>query len=386
MNDKLHLKNFTGQGPNHRRYIRYCLILALFLALCSCKQMTSLSDAITQPSAREVYERNYSLENKAYAAWQKAFANALNDSVMINLPYKQVGKFSSVEPTVLSFSLALKEGERLVVSLQTDSITSSFLSLYKYDESKKMDLLLENKPNASSLSYIIKESGKYKLLLQPQLFANTEYTLLIRRRPTYYFPVSGKDNSAVQSFWGAPRAGGTRQHEGIDIFAARGTPVVAATDGRVVSTRNQGLGGKQVWLADGLFGNRLYYAHLDSIIASAGQKVTVGDTLGLVGNTGNAKTTAPHLHFGIYKSKAVDPYPFVKKIEPLPSFELNNPTTDGIIKAAKAKVRQGNSVKSTKLKTLKEQDTVQILGYTKNWVHVRDQNGTAGYVYKNLLQ
>ncbi|TKD62563.1 M23 family metallopeptidase [Flavobacterium sp. ASW18X] len=386
MNDKLHLENFTGHGPNHRRYLRYCLILALFLALCSCKQMTSLSDAITQPSAREVYERNYSLENKAYAAWQNAFANALNDSVIINLPYKQVGKFSSVEPTVLSFSLALKEGERLVVSLQTDSITSSFLSLYKYDESKKMDLLLENKPNASSLSYIIKESGMYKLVLQPQLFANTEYTLLIRRRPTYYFPVSGKDNSAVQSFWGAPRAGGARQHEGIDIFAARGTPVVAATDGRVVSTRNQGLGGKQVWLADGLFGNRLYYAHLDSIIASAGQKVTIGDTLGLVGNTGNAKTTAPHLHFGIYKSKAVDPYPFVKKIEPLPSFELNNPTTGGIIKAAKANVRQGNSVKSTKLKTLKEQDIVQILGYTKNWVHVRDQNGTAGYVYKNLLQ
>ena len=348
--------------------------------------MTSLSDAITQPSAREVYERNYSLEDKAYAAWQKAFANALNDSVIINLPYKQVGKFSNVEPTVLSFSLALKEGEGLVVSVQTDSITSSFISLYKYDESKKMDLLLENKPNASSLSYIIKESGKYKLLLQPQLFANTEYTLLIRRRPTYYFPVSGKDNSAVQSFWGAPRAGGTRQHEGIDIFAAKGTPVVAATDGRVLSTRNQGLGGKQVWLADGLFGNRLYYAHLDSIIASTGQKVTVGDTLGLVGNTGNAKTTAPHLHFGIYKSKAVDPYPFVKKIEPLPSFELNNPTTDGIVKGGKANVRQGNSVKSTKLKTLKQQDTVQILGYTKNWVHIRDQNGTAGYVFKNLLQ
>lgn len=364
---------------------KFCLLWTTLFILYGCKQMTSLSDAITQPSAREVYERSFNLEDSAYAEWQLAYANALNDSVTMYLPYKQMGKFSGDTPTVLSYFLALKEGERLVVSLQTDSTTTNFLSLYKYDELKKMDLLLENKPKESSLSYVVKESGNYRLLVQPQLFANTDYTLMVRRRPTYYFPVVGKDNSAVQSFWGAPRAGGTRQHEGIDIFAAKGTPVVAATDGRVVSTRNQGLGGKQVWLADGLFGNRLYYAHLDSIIARTGQKVTVGDTLGFVGNTGNARTTAPHLHFGIYKSKAVDPYPFVKKITPLPIFEINITKTNGMVKSAKANVRQGHSAKSTLLKTLKQNDAVQILGYTQNWIHVRDQSGTAGYVYKSLL-
>ena len=56
-----------------------------------------------------------------------------------------------------------------------------------------------------------------------------------------------------------------------------------------------------------------------------------------------------------------------------------------MVKSAKANVRQGHSAKSTLLKTLKQNDSVQILGYTQNWIHVRDHSGTAGYIYKSLL-
>src|SRR5690606_27574329 len=88
--------------------------------------------------------------------------------------------------------------------------------------------------------------------------------------------------------------------------------VVAVTDGTVSFTGERGLGGKQVWLRAGLFGNSIYYAHLDSVAVTSGIRVKTGDTLGFVGNTGNARTTPPHLHFGIYKSRgAVNPLPFV---------------------------------------------------------------------------
>ena len=60
----------------------------------------------------------------------------------------------------------------------------------------------------------------------------------------------------------------------------------------------------------------LYYAHLDEHRVRGGQCVEPGDTLGLVGTTGNAEGTVPHLHFGIYVpgEGAVDPYPFVASL------------------------------------------------------------------------
>ena len=72
------------------------------------------------------------------------------------------------------------------------------------------------------------------------------------------------------------------------------------------------LGGKVVWLRT-TGGASLYYAHLDSQLVRPGDRVAVGDTLGLVGNTGNARTTPPHLHFGIYSRGPKDPLPYVRE-------------------------------------------------------------------------
>ena len=73
----------------------------------------------------------------------------------------------------------------------------------------------------------------------------------------------------------------------------------------------------------------LYYAHLDEQLATDGQSVRAGDTIGLIGNTGNARSTPPHLHFGIYTfGEAIDPLPFVNpniKEPPAITASLNNP-------------------------------------------------------------
>ena len=130
---------------------------------------------------------------------------------------------------------------------------------------------------------------------------------------TLAYPVWGK-KSNVGSFWGDVRDGGKRKHRGIDIFAKKGTPVIAICDGVIISRGNTPRGGKTLWMQAAGHAMTVYYAHLDEHKARVGQIVKKGEIIGTVGNTGNARTTPPHLHFGIYTwlGTAINPLPYVK--------------------------------------------------------------------------
>lgn len=126
-------------------------------------------------------------------------------------------------------------------------------------------------------------------------------------------PVEGVKVTQIADTWGAARSNG-RTHQGIDIFAKRGTPVLSATQGIVSRIGTNTLGGKVVWVVGPQL-SRHYYAHLDEYAAhiQEGDWVEVGEVLGYVGNTGNAINTPPHLHYGIYlTSGATNPYPYLK--------------------------------------------------------------------------
>jgi murein DD-endopeptidase MepM/ murein hydrolase activator NlpD len=127
-------------------------------------------------------------------------------------------------------------------------------------------------------------------------------------------PVAGPV-SFVDS-WGAPRSGG-RFHEGVDMIASRGTPVVAVYDGTVLRMRTSTLGGLTVWLRD-RNGDEYYYAHLDGYAPDVAEGATVesGRVLGYVGSTGNAPDYLPHLHFEYHPGggAAVNPYPLVVEL------------------------------------------------------------------------
>jgi murein DD-endopeptidase MepM/ murein hydrolase activator NlpD len=130
----------------------------------------------------------------------------------------------------------------------------------------------------------------------------------------YRIPVEGVRAAGLRDSWHAPRPGG-RRHEGIDIFARRGTPVVATAPGRVIKVGHNRLGGNVVTVA-GAGAQLYYYAHLERFAAvEVGDKVRAGTVLGYVGNTGNAAGTPPHLHFGVYPLRnalrAVNPYPLL---------------------------------------------------------------------------
>ena len=127
-------------------------------------------------------------------------------------------------------------------------------------------------------------------------------------------PVKGVSARAVRDTFGAPRPG-DRTHQGIDIFAPRGTAVLSTTRGIVSRVGENSLGGTVVWVL-GPAGDRHYYAHLDSVAdIRSGQRIMAGDVLGTVGTTGNARGTPPHLHYGIYRTSvgAVNPFPLLVK-------------------------------------------------------------------------
>jgi murein DD-endopeptidase MepM/ murein hydrolase activator NlpD len=114
--------------------------------------------------------------------------------------------------------------------------------------------------------------------------------------PTFLFPVANKSPRHIISRFGDARGG--REHQGIDIKADQGTPVLAIAKGTVERVKNGGNGGKQVWLRlrDSTM---VFYAHLDEQWVEAGEEVNAGQAIGSVGNTGNARHTTPHLHFEI---------------------------------------------------------------------------------------
>lgn len=116
----------------------------------------------------------------------------------------------------------------------------------------------------------------------------------------------------IADTWQAPRGVG-RKHEGQDIFAPKGTPILSATNGYVYKIGENNLGGQTVSVISS--GGRVYYyAHLDSYAPGlkVGDRVTTRTVLGSVGTTGNAQGTPPHLHFGVYTfTGAINPLPLL---------------------------------------------------------------------------
>lgn len=132
--------------------------------------------------------------------------------------------------------------------------------------------------------------------------------------PLIMNPVLGANRKSIISFYGDARDGG-RRHEGIDIVAPKGTFIVAPASGEITEVSYNSLGGKVIWMKDSKHKRAYYFAHLDSQMVAKGMTVQPGDTLGTVGNTGNARRTRSHLHFGVYKPNGRTPVEYIRTRE-----------------------------------------------------------------------
>jgi murein DD-endopeptidase MepM/ murein hydrolase activator NlpD len=148
------------------------------------------------------------------------------------------------------------------------------------------------------------------------------------------FPVTGAP--IWGDTYGAPRSdvpGGW--HHGDDIFATLGTPVVAVADGTLNRVGWERLGGWRLWVRDRV-GDEFYYAHLSgySKLALHATRVKAGDVLGFIGNTGDAFTTIPHLHFEVHPRSllhlgydgAVDPTGYLRSWRHVRGFAVGRPS------------------------------------------------------------
>jgi len=317
------------------RSLRYVVILASglilgFLPLISGPFGTvSILEPYLPASAHKAHGLLLAQGDLARSAlgqtWLRRSEEALFEPELVSTPFETMGEFQAATPIALGYRFPAKSGKRIEVELEledADAMPEIFVDLYRIQAGFPQYVASgppapgAGEPQRSRrVELELLQDADYVLRVQPELNSAGRYRLSIRAVPTLEFPVNGFDTRAIQSGFGAARDGGVREHHGVDIFAPRGTLAVAALDARVSRVQKTGRGGNVVWLQP-LFGNlRLYYAHLDSQAVKPGQYVFAGETIGTVGNTGNARTTPPHLHFGVYvrrRGGAWDPYPFLK--------------------------------------------------------------------------
>ena len=373
------------------RSTRLLLLLSFFI-LTSCSQLEKAENLISGLSEKEKYQKEHNISDEIFQLWENRIDQALNDSLEIELPYTEKGIFQPRNFAIYSYETYLMPGEVLELTTETDSSsTLVFSELYrKTKDSGNFKKITSGQAKPGNLNFEIEESGLYKIIIQPEIEANSPFQIRIQKSPAYQFPVQNGQNSDIGSYWGDMRDGGRRDHEGIDIFAERGTPVVAATEGRIGFSGEKGLGGKQVWLRDSKRRQSLYYAHLDSIVPGL-RSVKTGDTLGFVGNTGNARTTPPHLHFGIYKSNrgALDPIGFVYLTENLEdSLNLVSKMASRLkVNKKKANLRNKPASNNSRVvKTGNYGETLYVQGKSQDWFHVRDSLDRSMYIHESMVQ
>src|SRR5438105_11624915 len=134
--------------------------------------------------------------------------------------------------------------------------------------------------------------------LGSSLEADVEYV----RSRRLILPVAGVHAKQLSDSFDEPRDG-SRRHHAIDILAPRGTPVLAADDGRVLRVSWNSAGGNTVYATDPESRLVYYYAHLAGYheLIGPGKPLLKGDTNGFVGTSGNAPKDIPHLHFQVMR-------------------------------------------------------------------------------------
>ncbi len=175
-------------------------------------------------------------------------------------------------------------------------------------------LLAANKLTATSLilpgDKLVIPSGSAATAADPSkggTGSTTTTSIVTSAGPTLRCPVRG---ATFMNDWGFPRDGGTRFHQGTDMFAPKGTTIVAPSSGTVVfGTDNLGGTVFNLTTDDGW---SIYGAHLSATIGSS-RHVRAGDAIARVGNSGDAAGGDTHLHIGVRRvgGRPMNPYPFV---------------------------------------------------------------------------
>lgn len=245
--------------------------------------------------------------------WFESASRSVAAPKTVGLPHRGRLVFEAGEPAARAFAVSVRRGQRYVADARVDHGDSAavFLDVFERDGAR-LRHVASAAPDERAVILELRADAEYVVRVQPELRRELTVSLDLRAEPTLIMPVESATRARIGSYFGDARDNGRRAHHGVDIFASRGTPVLAAAGGIVTSVGTNGLGGNVVWITRPRRGEAHYYAHLDRQLVTPGTLVEAGDVIGTVGNTGNARSTPPHLHFGIYApAGAVDPLPYL---------------------------------------------------------------------------
>ena len=320
--------------------------------------------------------------------WETAAAEALNNPVRINTPFMEAFYLDPKKAESVGYRFTAKRGHKVLVDIDfqisEDDTTRVFADLYRVEDDSLgiwRHVATADKDELM-ISFGSRKDADYILRLQPELLRGGNFKVTIRKVPSLRFPVAGKDSKSVGSFFGDPRDGGRREHHGVDIFARRHTPIIAPSKGYVRFVGTRGMGGKVIWIRDQETGDNLYFAHLQDQLVERNTRVEPGDTIGTVGNTGNARYTPPHLHFGIYNRGPLDPWNFIAELNERPdSIEADTGVLGKWIEATKVTfLTQSADEEGSVVDTVGINEVMKAYGTSSDLYRVVLPDGTSGYI------
>lgn len=326
-------------------------------------------------------------------SWEDASRRALRSGLQIAPSFRERVAFQGGDAQAVAYRFTLIRGQSLRVQLAPVKGTATiFADMFQFVGGDMFRPVHWAEKSARSGRFVARSDGEYVLRVQPPIGARGTVDVSVLSEASLVFPVEGADHSAIGSVIGDPRDNGARAHEGVDIFAPRGTAVVAVADGRIQKSRNTPTGGLVIWQADATSALTYYYAHLDELIASEGTYVRAGDVIGRVGNTGNARGTRPHLHFAVYRpgTVPVDPVPMLaaRSSEPGPGLgpvdgrslgTLARVNSDGV------RLRRSPSHAGAVIGELSTGTQLRVIGATGEWQRVMLPDGTSGFVAARMV-
>ncbi len=366
--------------------------ILLIVYMRSCRQEI-VPERYRPRNEHETYKQSLRqaniLESALGQEWLKSSRQSLENPFTVNPPHKEAFFLDPAKAESMGYRFSVKRGQKIevkVVMLQTDSM-KIFIDLYRVnnDSLKYYQHVASADSSHYQLAFEPRKDADYILRLQPELLRGGRFNITIQKVPSYSFPVAGRSSKSIWSYFGAPRDDGKRDHHGVDIFAKRHTPIIAPVRAYVRSVTTRSMGGNIIWLRDSR-GHNLYFAHLQTQLVNPRTYVNAGDTIGTVGNTGNAKSTPTHLHFGIYRGGPIDPINFIRETNTI----MPNITAGLEVLGYWVRTKENTYLKENDLAvhidTLEEYQPMKVIGVVQSSYRVALPNGLIGYINESEIE
>jgi murein DD-endopeptidase MepM/ murein hydrolase activator NlpD len=373
----------------HKFYFAFIVSLLLF----SHCQKEIVPEPYKPSNSHEAYVHSLRSAGLAHTAiardWILAAENAMKSPLDVEPPFEEAFYVDHAAAFAVAYHFSVIKGQRVEIDVAFDGQKRCrlFMDLFRVRGLSHDDwrLVASANNNERHLEFEPKQDAEYVLRLQPELLRGGRFTVTIRNVASLGFPVLGYDYRAIGSGFGAPRDGGRRRHHGVDIFAKRHTPVIAPSRAFVRRVRESDIGGLNIWLHDAERGLHMYFAHLQTQDVKPNTYVEPGQRIGTVGNTGNARRTPSHLHFGLYASGegAVDPVNFIKKTDSTPeeiTADLNVLGQWARSKQSKISLKASTATRALEILRLSPYSAVKVLAAAGDTYRVLLPDGLSGYV------